>query len=71
QAEFDLMFAGGVSREGELLDLAVSKNIIAKAGAWYEFEGNKIGQGKEAVKEFLKADKKTADKLEKMIRAAI
>jgi len=71
QAEFDLMFNHGVSREGEIIDLAVSKDIIIKAGSWYEFEGVKIGQGKEAVKEFLKADQKTADKLEKMIRAAV
>ncbi|MBU1092649.1 recombinase RecA [Patescibacteria group bacterium] len=71
QAEFDLMFNHGISREGEIIDLAVSKDIIIKAGSWYEFEGAKIGQGKEAVKEFLKSDKKTADKLEKMIRAAV
>lgn len=71
QAEFDLMFNQGVSREGEIIDLAVSKDIITKAGSWYEFEGAKIGQGKEAVKEFLKSDQKLADKLEKMIRAAV
>ncbi|MFH1088592.1 MAG: recombinase RecA [Patescibacteria group bacterium] len=71
QAEFDMMFSQGISREGEIIDLAVSKDIIIKAGSWYEFEGVKIGQGKEAVKEFLKSDKKIADKLEKMIRAAI
>jgi len=68
QAEFDLMFAQGISKEGELIDLGLSRGFIVKSGSWYEWEGAKIGQGKEAAKEFLKSDKKAADKLEKMIR---
>lgn len=68
QAEFDMMFDEGISRTGELLDLAVHRGIISKAGAWYEYEGEKIGQGKEAVKEFLKSNPKIADKIDKTIR---
>ncbi len=68
QAEFDLMFTQGISREGELLDLGLSRGIISKSGTWYEFEGEKIGQGKEAAKELLRADKKVSEKLERMIR---
>ncbi|MFH0912403.1 MAG: recombinase RecA [Patescibacteria group bacterium] len=71
QAEFDLLFAQGVSYEGELIDLGLAKDIVIKSGSWYEFDGNKIGQGKEAAKEFLKTDKKAAEKLGKMIRAVV
>jgi len=69
QAEFDLMFNKGISREGELIDLGVHRGIIGKAGAWYEYDGEKIGQGKEAAKEFLRANKKISQKIEKAIRA--
>lgn len=68
QAEFDMMFGEGISKEGEILDLGVHRGIINKAGAWYEYEGEKIGQGREAAKEFLKTNKKTASKIEKAIR---
>jgi len=68
QAEFDLMFNEGISRTGEIIDLAVHRGIINKSGAWYEYEGEKIGQGKEAVKEFLKANPKVSDRIEKAIR---
>ncbi len=69
QAEFDLMFNHGISKEGELIDLGVHRGIVGKAGAWYEYEDEKIGQGREAAKEFLIANKKIADKIEKAIRA--
>jgi len=68
QAEFDLMFNHGISKEGELIDLGVHRGIVGKAGAWYEYENEKIGQGKEAAKEFLRANKKIANKIEKAIR---
>ena len=54
QAEFDIMFGTGISREGDILDLAVECSIVNKSGAWYAYEGNKIGQGRENVKLFLK-----------------
>jgi len=69
QAEFDLMFNHGISKEGELIDLGVHRGIISRSGAWYEYDGEKIGQGKEAVKEFLKANKKIANQIEKAIKA--
>lgn len=54
EAEFDIMFGEGISREGDVLDLAASANIVNKSGAWYAYEGNKIGQGRENAKSFLK-----------------
>ena len=54
EAEFDIMFGEGISREGDVLDLAASVNIVNKSGAWYAYEGNKIGQGRENAKSFLK-----------------
>lgn len=60
EAEFDIMFGKGISREGDVLDLAANVGIVAKSGAWYAYEGNKIGQGRENAKQFL------ADHLELM-----
>lgn len=70
-AEFDLMYSEGISREGDILDLAVVKGIVQKAGAWYQYDGNKIGQGREAAKSFLKKNPETADELERKIRDAV
>jgi recombination protein RecA len=53
QAEFDIMYGKGISREGSLLDIAVDKSIVKKSGAWYTYEGEQIGQGRENVKNFL------------------
>lgn len=64
----DIMYGEGVSREGEITDLAADANIIEKSGAWYSYKGEKIGQGKENVKELLKKDSKLKDELEKKIR---
>lgn len=68
QAEFDVMFNHGISKEGELIDLGAHRGIIDKSGSWYEYENEKIGQGREAAKEFLRANKKIANKIEKAIR---
>jgi len=68
QAEFDLLFNQGISKEGELIDIGLSRGMVIKSGSWYEFEGAKIGQGKEAAKEFLRTDTKAAEKLTRMIR---
>ena len=54
EAEFDIMFGQGISREGDILDLAANLDIIVKSGAWYAYEGNKIGQGRENAKQYLK-----------------
>ena len=68
QAEFDIMFAEGVSKVGELIDLGVDKKIVDKAGAWYSFREERLGQGREAVKAFLKENPETAKEIEAMIR---
>ena len=54
EAEFDIMFGKGISREGDILDLAAELNFIVKSGAWYAYEGNKIGQGRENAKQYLR-----------------
>ena len=54
EAEFDIMFGQGISKEGDILDLAANLNIINKSGAWYAYEGDKIGQGRENAKGYLK-----------------
>jgi recombination protein RecA len=67
QAEFDIYFNEGISRVGELVDLGVEKSIIEKSGAWYSYGGNRIGQGRENAKEFLKANADTAKEIENKI----
>ena len=68
-AEFDIMYNEGISKAGDILDLAVEKNLIEKAGAWYSYQGDKIAQGREATKDFLKEHPKILEELEKEIRA--
>jgi recombination protein RecA len=70
QVEFDIMYGQGVSKTGELIDLGVKANIVEKSGSWYSFDGSRIGQGREAAKEFLRNNPDVADKIEKAIRAA-
>ena len=71
EAEFDIMYGTGISREGEILDLGVKLNIIDKSGAWFSFEGERLGQGRDNVKELLKSDPALAEKIADLIRAAI
>ncbi|MBI5074139.1 MAG: recombinase RecA [Nitrospirae bacterium] len=71
QAEFDIYFNEGVSRMGEIVDLGVERNIIEKAGAWYSYSGNRIGQGRENSKEFLKNNPEMAKEIEAKIIEAI
>ncbi len=70
QAEFDIMFAEGISKTGELVDLGVDKKIIEKSGAWYSYKGERIGQGRDAVREYLKNNVSTAREIEARIREA-
>lgn len=63
RTEFDLMYGEGISQEAEMIDLGVKKNIIEKSGAWYSFEKAKIGQGREAVREYLKTNPSSARKI--------
>jgi len=67
QAEYDIFFNLGISREGEIVDLGVEKNIIEKSGAWYSYGGNRIGQGRENVKEFLKGNPSVASEIQDKI----
>lgn len=64
QAEFDIMYGKGISREGDVLDCAVEAKIVEKAGAWYSFDGNRIGQGRENVKNFLTENKDILSQIE-------
>jgi recombination protein RecA len=70
EAEFDIMYNQGISREGDVLDLAVSKDIIAKSGAWFEYGGAKIAQGREAAKKYLKENPKILEEVSKKVREA-
>lgn len=67
QAEFDIMYGKGISKEGDILDCAVTAKIIEKAGSWYSFEGERIGQGRENVKEYLAQHPDVMDKVEKLL----
>ena len=67
QAEFDIMYGEGISKAGDILDCAVDAKMIEKAGSWYSFEGNRIGQGRENVKNYLKEHPEIMDKLEGML----
>ena len=68
EAEFDIMFGKGISKEGDILDLAVLHDIINKAGAWYSYNGERIGQGRENVKIFLKDHPEICEEIEKQVR---
>lgn len=68
QAEFDIYFNEGISRHGEILDLGVEKGIIEKAGSWFSYGGQRIGQGREAAKEYLRNNPKIAEEIEKKIK---
>jgi recombination protein RecA len=70
EAEFDIMYNMGISTEGDVLDLATNYEIVQKAGAWYEFGGEKIGQGREATKKFLRENPKVYEKIANQTRAA-
>ncbi|MGD2130905.1 MAG: recombinase RecA [Lysobacterales bacterium] len=71
QAEFEILYGEGISREGELIELGVANNLVDKAGAWYSYNGDRIGQGKENVRQFLKDNPEIADDIDKKIRAEL
>ncbi len=68
EAEFDIMFGEGISQEGDILDLAVQVNIVSKGGAWYSYEGTKIGQGRENAKQYLKDNPAVCQEIESKVR---
>ncbi len=68
EAEFDIMFGQGISREGDILDLAANNNIINKSGAWYAYQGNKIGQGRENAKLYLREHPDVMEEVDRKVR---
>lgn len=68
EAEFDIMFGKGISKEGDILDLAANVGIISKSGAWYAYEGDKIGQGRENAKTYLRENPQFCKMIEEMVR---
>lgn len=68
EAEFDIMFGKGISKTGDILDLATDNGIIVKSGAWYAYEGNKIGQGRENTKQYLIENPEICDEIEQKVR---
>lgn len=71
EAEFDIMYGKGISRTGELLDLAVKANVVQKAGAWFSYDGKRLGQGRDNVKELLENDKELSKEIEDKLMANI
>ncbi len=71
QAEFDIMYGRGISREGSLIDMGVDAGLIRKAGAWFTYGDDQLGQGKENARNFLRKNPKIADELDRKIRAAM
>src|SRR5881275_114188 len=68
ESEFDIMYGEGISKEGDLLDLAVNHNLLEKSGAWFSYKGERIGQGRENARQFLKDNKEVYAKLETEVR---
>jgi recombination protein RecA len=71
EAEFDVMYGEGISREGGLLDVGVAMDVVTKTGAWFTFGETRLGQGREAAKDFLKSNTDVADEIERRIRGKI
>ena len=70
-ADFDILYGEGISREGEIVELGVSNNIVEKSGAWYAYQGNKIGQGKDNARDYLREHPEVAREIELKIREAL
>ena len=71
EAHFDILYGEGISREGEIIDLGVTHKIVDKSGAWYAYQGDKIGQGKDNSREFLRANPTLAREIENKVRVAV
>ena len=67
-AQFDILYGDGISHEGEVIDMAVELNLMQKSGAWYSYQGNKIGQGRDNAREFLKNNPEVLTEIEDKIR---
>jgi recombination protein RecA len=71
EAEFDIMYGEGISREGDLLDLAVNHNVVEKSGAWFSYSGERLGQGRENVKNLLKGDPEMLERIEHDVKVKL
>lgn len=71
QADFDIMYGSGISREGNVLDVAAAMNIVNKSGAWYSYGGERLGQGRENVKEYFKEHPELTDEIEQKVRESV
>ena len=71
EAEFDIMFGQGISREGDLLDIAVKMDIINKSGAWFAYNGTKIGQGRENAKKYLSENEEVCKEVDDKVRTQV
>jgi recombination protein RecA len=71
EAEFDIMYGQGISREGDLIDLGAAQNLVEKSGSWYSYKGDRIGQGRENARQFLKDNPDVAQKLDAELRQAL
>jgi recombination protein RecA len=71
ESEFDILYGSGISKEGELVDMAADHSIVEKLGAWYSYEGERIGQGRENARDFLKANPRIAEEIEAKLRAKL
>jgi recombination protein RecA len=70
-AEFDILFGEGISRHGEIIDMGVTANILDKSGAWYAYNGEKIGQGRDNAREFLRENPALSQEIENKVRASL
>jgi recombination protein RecA len=71
QVQFEILYGEGISHEGEIIELGVQQGIVNKSGAWYSYNGDRIGQGKENVRTFLKENPDIANEIESRIRAEL
>jgi recombination protein RecA len=71
KAEFEILYGEGTSREGELIEMGVANDLVEKSGAWYSYGGERIGQGKENARQYLKDNPQAADELDKALRAKL
>jgi len=71
QAQFEILYGQGISREGELIEMGVKEGLVDKAGAWYSYNGERIGQGKDNVRNFLKENPEIAQDIEQQLRARL
>jgi recombination protein RecA len=71
EAEFDIMYGHGISREGDLIDPGAAQNLVEKSGSWYSYKGDRIGQGRENARQFLKDNPDVTQKLDAELRQAL